>query len=769
LPHSRAAWLSLALIALVVPACTKKVTLPAVPNQRPIVRLTNAPASATGRYSYAYDFRWVGFDPDGEVDHFLYVVDPPSATPANPDPDTTWVSTTLNGDTFRFTASDPDTVVAGRAPTSADYHVFVIKAVDNKGMISAPAISAFNAQTLSPTVAILSPTPSSRNRQYVPPSLTIRWDGNDPDGITTRKPIYYRVKLLTSNSEVPTLVAVAFPDSVLHYYQPRGWAGWDSVGPDVTARQYIGLVPNSEYAFCVVAFDEAGAYTPYFSTDANMLYFRAIYAAIGGPLITLFNDFFSYTYVQGVYRPNDPNYEIPLEVPAHVPIQFNWTAQPYPGAEIVNYRWVLDPADINDNSPRSDENTDLSHWSQGSSTLQTATVGPFNTFGDHRFYVEATDNNNLKSLGQVHFQIIVGSFSKDVLVVNDTRFLLDRRLPGAPSCLSQPIGRWPMSAELDTFLFAHGGVPIKCYPAGSFSRPGLFSGYAFDTLGTRLGVANNAPKLSRLSNYKHVVWITDGDAALLNADGSLVSGTTAMRYMNRLGNFNSLAAYIREGGEVWLAGGGVVNAAQLARSSPTQLTPGKFIYDFAHWRSTFRPLTGAIQLNRSLGRLESSPGPYAALPPMLQSKSLAAGDSMPYWRTSFGDFYYTVVDFEALTSPNRVTEDFDPSVTGTDIRSTLDTLYTGVSAALPAGNALMTLYHGRDNARVIVSGFDLWTFQRAQLRQLVDGVFQGVWGLAPSAPSFARAQRVPTKVPEPAQASPSARPARWTPASPTRR
>jgi len=731
LPRPRTSRFLLALLLLGLTGCTKKVSSPAIANQRPVVRLTNAPASATGRYSYSYDFRWVGYDPDGEIDHFVYAIDPSSPSPAQPQPDTAWVSTTANGGTFTFTATDPDSVATGQAPTSSRYHVFAIKAVDNKGLESAPAISAFNAQTLSPTASITSPAPSSRNRQYVPPSLTISWTGNDPDGVASHSPVYYRTKLLTSNTEVPTSVAVQFPDSVLRYYQPRGWAGWDSVGPRVTSHQYLNLVPLAEYAFCVVAFDEAGAYTPYFSMDSNMLYFRAIYAAVGGPLITMFNDFFSYTYQQSVWNPIDPRYEFPLEIPANVPITFNWSAAPYPGAPITGYRWVLDPVDIFDYSARADERTDTSHWSALALGNQQATVGPFSGSAEHHFYIEASDLNGLKSLGHIHFRVIPAAFTRDLLVIEDTRFLLDRATVGAATCINQPLGRWPTAAELDTFLFARGGVPIRCYPAGSVSRPGLLAGYDFDTLGTRLGRVDNAPDLSRLAGYRHVLWLTDGAAANLNNSANdLVSGMTAMRYMNQLGAFNPLSAYIRMGGEVWLAGGGSIAASLLGRGG-TSLVPGKFAYDFAHWRSTMKGLTGSLQLNLALGRLSGDPGPYAALPPQLNFKSLAAGDSMPAWRTSSGDFYSNTATFEAITSPDLIREDFDPTLLGQDIQSTLDTLYKGAGATVPPSNAMMTVYHGQDNARVIVSGFDLWNFQKAELRQLVDTIFQGLWGISP--------------------------------------
>jgi hypothetical protein len=41
----------------------------------------------------------------------------------------------------------------------------------------------------------------------------------------------------------------------------------------------------------------------------------------------------------------------------------------------------------------------------------------------------------------------------------------------------------------------------------------------------------------------------------------------------------------------------------------------------------------------------------------------------------------------------------------------------------------MTCYHGRENGSLIFSGFDLWTFRRAQSAQLVDAVLQGMWHL----------------------------------------
>ena len=67
---------ALALLALVGGGCATKVSDIFLPNQPPEVRLTQAPVNSQDQYFYAYRMNWVGFDPDGRVDHFVIAVDP---------------------------------------------------------------------------------------------------------------------------------------------------------------------------------------------------------------------------------------------------------------------------------------------------------------------------------------------------------------------------------------------------------------------------------------------------------------------------------------------------------------------------------------------------------------------------------------------------------------------------------------------------------------------------------------------------------------------
>ena len=223
------------------------------------------------------------------------------------------------------------------------------------------------------------------------------------------------------------------------------------------------------------------------------------------------------------------------------------------------YRWVLDPADLFDETPRSDEATDWSHWSPRNLATTSATIGPFSPLGPkretHRLYIEAEDLNGLKSLGIVSMIIVRPTFTDELLFVDDTRLRPDQAAAGPPGQVVPPLGPWPTAAELDTFLFARGGYPWRSYPVGTTSAAGVFNGYPFDTIGTR-GLINGVP-LSVLGNYRHVVWYTDETGA--NYSGSPLDASTpitALRMMSSPGRSSALAAYVRQGGRVWVCGGG---------------------------------------------------------------------------------------------------------------------------------------------------------------------------------------------------------------------
>ncbi len=263
-----------------------------------------------------------------------------------------------------------------------------------------------------------------------------------------------------------------------------------------------------------------------------------------------------------------------------------------------------------------------------------------------------------------------------------------------------------------------------------------------------------------------MIWLTDGRGALNSKPGTdpgdIFGPQTSMRYMNSNNTANTLAAYARQGGQVWLAGGGTATAATInfnkanndnTLPAPQTLTfafynnelgPGRFIYDQAHWRSEFklfRVSNGRIR--RHLGRFETSPGIYQTLPVEIQVKSPAT-DPFPPNRTgqSPSVFYQTQFDIEFLSAPNEIVEDLDP-LPRADIHSTLDTLFKATALALQPDTGLgavqsvvMTYYHdGGDNAPFMLTGFNLWNFRRSQCVELVDFVLQQLWGMTREAPA----------------------------------
>ncbi len=597
---------------------------------------------------------------------------------------------------------------------------------------------------------LTSPPPSSFPF-LVSSTVTFRWDGSDPDGVYTQEPVEYKYILLSSSSEFPHWLAVSNPDSLRTYYanHPLGpWAGWDSTAADTT--RFTNLIPGDFYVFCVIAFDEAGDYSPVFSFTTNMTRIRVGFGEVQvGPRMGVFNESFNYEYVlPGV----ELGYAIPLETPAETPVTFNWYAIPSLGTNVTGYRWALDIEDIFDETPRSGPD-DFQHWSEWNLGVTSATVGPFVTGslkrGRHNFYIEAGDNLGNISLAQVEIVVVPAvplPDRRELLIVDDTRFRGDAFAAGQ-SCPLLPSGPWPMASELDTALYARGGVPWRCKPAGTLSPPGLFAGYRFDTLGTRGLDARGIP-YSVLSQYRRVIWLIDlAGAGNPKPPTDPVDPTTLLRLVSGQGRYNSLAAFIEQGGSVWIAGGGAGYASTdpyndrnndfptktySSISGRNELVPGRFMWEFAHWRSEFTIAKPLVTFPRSLGRNEADPR-YAVLPSLLQLRTVAT-DPWPPPRP-----YSAVASIEYLRADNQILEDIGGKST-----SVLDTLYRATGSPtlldpdpLPPNYIVMTHYHGSESGPVTFSGFGLWDIRYSQMRPVVDFVLQQLWGMTPESPAAA--------------------------------
>ncbi len=784
-----------ALIAMSAFGCGKKAGIHnLVPNQRPAVSLTSAPIDTRDTSFYAYKLNWSGNDPDGRVDHFMYAVDPTVD-------DTTWTSTSKNEQTIFFRAGTP--VLGGPELDpirGVGFHTFVIKAVDNLGLASAVIERAFFSYTVAPTVQIMSPHPFASSVARVTPSMRITWTGTDPDGQLRQKPVQYKYKLIpygTPEFDIDYAVTRDGPDSLRRHYARTNFAGWDSVGGDTTSVQFTGLIPEKSYLFVLVGIDEAGAYNANFSVTSNILKFSVGYAGTQGPRIYVYNEFYQYGPANG-FQPTNPATWQSLEIPAGQKVTFNWLATPPDGADIDWYRWRLD-GNVDDETARTNEETDWYHWSQKSLSVTSCTVGPFFTSDVHTLYIEAQDNNGMLSLVTLKLKPVVATMNtptgREILVVDDTR-LEPTKIPSGSSTRNEYGSVWPSASELDTFLYAVGGVPwMDVRTAVGVAKPnspaGIMKGYAFDTLGTRQGYfhADLGVPFSTLAQYRHIIWLVDhyGGTNTAGPTNSIAPMGT-LHYMCTPGHNNTFSTYTYAGGQVWLMGGAAANASLWSydatgtddnnhdygfsitkvyagagyahRPGKEELQPGRLMYDGAHWQSMMAYQVTVARVIRGARALIPSwidqPGyryanpihrpDFNQLPAQMNTHTNPAsdptnGEAIPLTRpTSYGSQWWSTsnsVDVEYLLYPNSIYEDMNPSAVAETLESSLDTLMDLRGSNLANTGATyepvtMTWYHGVNAPNFVFSGFPVWAWRRSDVQMLFDFVLQRIWGLSKS-------------------------------------
>ena len=163
----RAATLFVLLLAccvlVAVPlGCSKSDPADAVSNIPPETHLSFAP-DAGDTVSYRVRMHWFGWDPDGEVTHFLTMWD-----------SLDWERTVATDSVFYVSTDD----TTGGADQSYGYHTFSVKAVDNDGDEDpTPASVSFTAENVLPDTEILE-GPASMSWPFV----TFEWEGSDTDG-----------------------------------------------------------------------------------------------------------------------------------------------------------------------------------------------------------------------------------------------------------------------------------------------------------------------------------------------------------------------------------------------------------------------------------------------------------------------------------------------------------------------------------------------------------------------------------------------------------
>ena len=73
----------------------------------------------------------------------------------------------------------------------------------------------FWSYTIAPTVRCTAPNATALLTYYLPPAVLFRWAGTDEDGVRSQKPVQYKFKILTDQTEVSLQTARGDPQHQL--------------------------------------------------------------------------------------------------------------------------------------------------------------------------------------------------------------------------------------------------------------------------------------------------------------------------------------------------------------------------------------------------------------------------------------------------------------------------------------------------------------------------------------------------------------------------
>jgi hypothetical protein len=546
------------------------------PNRPPSVQLTATPPDS-GIARYDIELHWTAWDYDGEVDYFLYAIDPPDIFGTE---DPIWTRIDSYSSRFTFSAADFDTLYPWRNPQVAKgWHVFAIKAVDDLGAISDPEYVAFNAATIAPQTTITSPPPAGAIESYqgggqpVGLRVTFRWDGEDIDGIFTDKPVgyYYKATDVTGERDWE-LVA------------PRVWkdpAPWIRIGAGTT-QVTVNLDDTRAYGIAFRAIDEAGAVEPLLLLNKNMLWVSAARRS-SFPELTVRSSAFGVRKWQG-WTADTEEYEVPLGSAYEFIISGDcgWYGGLVAG---YSFGWDLPSLDSNETDPDG-----IGAWTPWSPT-RTIIKAAFTEARDYYLYVRCKDDGGGLTLATIRFNVVTLAPTRNLCYIDDWR-----KYTTVGYC-TESVDDQVWQAMLEGYNY---GVD--------------WSELSWDEWDAPYG--EEMPSLEFLSQFRVVVWSINDNRAM-GADQK-----SAWFNMNKLSTMNVLAVYMgseSEGGEkgkAWTFGRGLVESSVLpyaddpceypyavkedASLKACNIRKGSFPFDYFHIVGDFfssDPRSGGARVN----------------------------------------------------------------------------------------------------------------------------------------------------------------------------
>ena len=524
IPGGWIAFCAAAVLALAAGCSNNVFTGTRETNTAPEVWLSSGPVEGdtTG---YQVHFYWGGWDPDGEIAFFEFVVadgDPFGFDPADTTGLDAWTRTAAFDSVFRVTAAEnPQPYEHNELYTRYDQtHTLFLRGVDEEGLRSEVVTRSFTAWTLAPFVQLTHPEGANRTYSKI---ITFRWEGRDPIDSPTNFQIpdsirYLCVKVVNPEGIYdPNFLLIDDLNANPWRYEPF-WSPWiwylapgDS-GRSTTIGDDEIMEENRSYVFAVQAKDEAGAVTALFRGDQNARRFGV--SQKPGPLLKITEPFLGGFLFMG------PNLNAAkVELPPAVELNFCWSADAsFYGGEIRSYRYGWDIQQLDDPT----------QWDVTASPYHRCAPGRTWYSGIHTFFVEAVDNGNMVTLGRIQIEIIPFSMERDLLWVDDW-------------ALGSPLANYmlPGEQQLDDFWT---GI---CSRAGGF----IAERDVYDCAANN----NRYPEIRTVGKYKNIIW-TFSNAQLgclkqvikFTPESSIGQGTQL--------TVNYLAIFLAKGGHLWTEG-----------------------------------------------------------------------------------------------------------------------------------------------------------------------------------------------------------------------
>jgi len=433
-------WRWLWLAPLAVAACDKKgIEGTHVDDKPPIVWLAaGPPEGSTGTYSV--ELFWGGWDPDGEISHYEYLITDNVNGVYDPNAKKgPWTPVLSNDSLFIFSA---DSLVDETGPIEHTAvfersHTFFIRAVDETHLRSTAAHRSFTSQTLSPWVKVKTPSDElGLTPADMPPISTFMWEAFDP------------VDTSPDNDQDPdsvqwALVNVAdhggYRETVDYLSTPasaRDWFPWSWYRAPLDSGKSWTTPPIEfgNYVFAVRAKDEAGAVTPVLEEIVNARRIK-IAPRISGPTLQVTNEFV------GKILASSCDFPVTIaDIAANVPVTFAMSAcAKHYGGTVSGYRYGWDIIDLSDPDQWEVDYTPFV------GSIATTPPRRFN-FGTHTFTCEVIDNSGFCSRIEVKLNIVRFTGERNLILVDD--YKVDE-VPGAGWQASN--GGLPNDAEHDAF------------------------------------------------------------------------------------------------------------------------------------------------------------------------------------------------------------------------------------------------------------------------------------------------------------------------------